>query len=275
MINQELYIPALVEIESVTEECDLITTYKVAADEEYKPGQFFQVSILGVGEAPISVSSSPTEKGAIELTVRRTGKVTSAIHNLSKGDVIGLRGPYGNSFPLEDAAGRDLVLVAGGIGLAPLRSVVRYVVDNREKYGRVCLLYGAKRQSEIVFMNELEKWRNSNDIDVRLTIDKAESGWTGHVGVVTTLLYELEFNFKGCIAFVCGPPVMIKYAVQGLSQLGVGDRDIYATLERYMKCGVGKCGHCYMENKYVCIDGPVFSYREIKDMKGPGDSFNL
>ena len=275
MINRELYMPEMVEIKSIDRECPLVNTYALAANEQYKPGQFFQVSVLGVGEIPISVSSSYPADSSIEVTVRKTGKVTRAIHNLSKGDFVGLRGPYGNSFPIEEAAGKNLLLVAGGTGLAPLRSVIRHIINKRTDYGRVCLLYGAKKKDEMLFLTELTAWSSANDIEVHLTIDKAEADWNGHVGVVTTLLYNLDFNFRKCFSFVCGPPVMIRFSIQCLSEQGVGDKSIFVTLERCMKCGVGKCGHCYIENKYVCTDGPVFSFHEIKGFKGAGGSFIL
>jgi sulfite reductase subunit B len=267
MINPELYIPKFTKISSIRQESDLVKTYKLRVDIEFKPGQFVQVSVLGAGEVPISISSSPCEKRFAELTVRSVGKVTSALHNLNRGDFVGLRGPYGNFFPIEEVLNKDLIFIAGGIGLAPLRSLIKYVLDNRKKYGRLYLLYGARRQEELLFKEDLKRWYDLKDFDVHLTVDKAQSGWTGNVGVVTALFKKLKIDAKRCTAYICGPPIMIKYALQGLSKLGLKDRDIIITLERYMKCGVGKCGHCYLVNKYVCTDGPVFSYFQLKGLR--------
>jgi len=267
MINKQLYIPKFVRIASVRDESALVKSYKLKVNEEFKPGQFFQVSVLGFGEAPISISSSPAEKGFIELTVRNTGKVTNAIHKLSRNDTLGLRGPYGNSFPIEHMINRDLIFVAGGIGLAPLRSLINYVLDNRKRYGRIYLLYGAKTPNEMIFKDELRQWKGLKDFNVLLTVDRAEDGWGGNVGVVTTLFDKLSFDSKNYTAFVCGPPIMIRYTIYKLLELGLNARDIIATLERYMKCGVGKCGHCYIDDKYVCIDGPVFSCQQLKEMR--------
>lgn len=267
MINKELYTPRLVKISSVKKESHLVKSLKLNVDEEFKPGQFFQVSLLGAGEVPISVSSSPTEKNFIELTVRNTGRVTGAIHNLDKNDFIGLRGPYGNSFPIEDMANRNLIFVAGGIGLAPLRSLIRYVLDNRSSYRHIYLLYGAKSRDEMIYKDELKRWKGLKDFDVLLTVDKSEEGWDGNVGVVTTLIDKISFNSKDCSAIICGPPIMIRYSIQKLLEFGLYNNEIIVSLERHMKCGVGKCGHCYMVNKYVCVDGPVFSYKDLKDLK--------
>lgn len=267
MINQELYIPRLVKIMAITKESNLVKTYRLEIDEDFKPGQFFQISVLGVGEVPISVSSSPTEKGVIELTVRNSGKVTGRIHDLDKGDRIGLRGPYGNSFPIEDMVNKNLIFVAGGIGLAPLRSVIRYISDNRKRYGHVYLLYGARTQDEMIFKDDLKEWKELKNFDSLLTVDKKDDRWKGNVGVVTTLFDKINLDSKDYKTFVCGPPVMIKYTIQRLVEEGLNDKDIIVSLERHMKCGVGKCGHCYLVNKYICVDGPVFSYHQLKDLK--------
>lgn len=266
-VNKELYIPKFVKIISTRNESGAVKTYRLKVNEKFKPGQFFQVSVLGIGEVPISVSSSPTEKGILELTVRDTGKVTKAMHKLSKNSSLGLRGPYGNFFPAGDMTGRDLVFVAGGIGLAPLRSLIKYVLDNRKKYGHIYLLYGARVQNEMIFKNELKEWQKQKGFDVLLTVDKQTPGWKSNVGVVTTLFDKLGQDLKDYTTVICGPPIMIKYAIQGLLKLGLKGKNIIVTLERYMKCGVGKCGHCYMVDKYVCIDGPVFSYSQLKGLK--------
>lgn len=267
MINTELYIPKFVRISSIKKESDLVKTYRLDVSAEFKPGQFFQVSVLGAGEVPISISSSPLEKDFVELTVRNTGKVTGAIHSLREGSCMGLRGPYGNFFPVEKMAGKDLIFVAGGIGLAPLRSLVRYVLDKRKMYRDICILYGAKTPDEMIFKKELKKWQDVENLEILLTVDKPKAGWKGNVGVVTKLFDKWRRDINDCIAIVCGPPVMIKFTIQKLLKLGLKDENIIVSLERYMKCGVGKCGHCYLVDKYICTDGPVFSYGQLKELK--------
>jgi sulfite reductase subunit B len=267
MINKELYVPKFVRILSIKNESHLVKTYKLEENADFKPGQFFQVTALGVGEVPISISSSPTERSFIKLTIRNTGKVTRALHSLNRGDFVGLRGPYGNSFPIEDMWNRDLIFVAGGIGLAPIRSLIRYILDNHTKFGHIYLLYGARTPDEIIFKRELGKWKYLKNFDVFLSVDRANDKWKGDVGVVTKLFSKIGSDLKDYIAIVCGPPIMIKYTIQGLVQRQLKPRDIIVSLERHMKCGVGKCGHCYLVDKYVCIDGPVFSYSQLRDIK--------
>lgn len=271
MINKQLYKPSLIPILGIKNENKTVKTFRLEVDEDFRPGQFFQVSVLGEGEVPISISSSPKEKGFIELTVRLTGKVTKAIHSLKKGSFIGLRGPYGSFFSIDDAEEREIIIVAGGIGLAPLRSVIRSLISERRRFGRIHLLYGAKEPSEMIFKAELRLWRQIEEIDVLLTVDNPDTQWRGNVGVVTTLFDKIDLSSNSPIAFVCGPPIMMKYTVYKLLELGLKENDIYLTLERYMKCGVGKCGHCYLGNKYVCLDGPVFSYKELKEIKVYGE----
>lgn len=267
MINSELYIPKFVRIASVRNESALVKSYRLEARAEFAPGQFFQVSVPGCGEAPVSISSSPADREFIEITIRKTGKVTAAIHNLERGDLLGLRGPYGNSFPAEYVANRDLLFVAGGIGLAPLRSLIRYALKNRGRFGSLCLLYGARSPAEMIYKNELSRWQGMADFEVFLTVDEPEEGWQGNTGVVTSLLDRIDPASRNFVAIVCGPPVMIKYTIQKLLRLGFAESDIIVSLERHMKCGVGKCGHCYLVNKYVCVDGPVFAYSQLKDLK--------
>lgn len=272
MFNSKLYIPRAAIIENVKELAYDTKLYKVkfkydcecdsSSESDYKPGQFVQVSILGAGEAPISICSSPTEKGYFGLCVRDTGLVTGALASLKNGDGLGIRGPYGNFFEIEELRGQDLVFIGGGIGLAPLRSAIRYVLDNRAEYGDVIILYGARAKEDIVFASDLDELGRTERVKVYTTIDEPQQGWTGHVGVVTTLLDKIEHAFK-YKAFVCGPPIMIHFTIKGLIDAGWAQQDIITTLERHMKCGVGKCGHCYLGGKYVCTDGPVFTYSQI------------
>lgn len=265
------YIPYKATITSIQKESFDTNTYKIVFDDEkirdsfnYKQGQFAEVSVLGVGEAPISITSSPTRKGFLEFSIRKIGKVTMAIHSLKVGDSIFIRGPYGNSFPYEEIKGKNIYFIAGGIGLPPLRSLINMAMDNRDEFGHVKILYGAKTPDELCFKQELEAWKNISDTEVWLTVDKPCEGWGCSVGVVTKLWEETRVHPENAVAVVCGPPIMIKFVVAELVKSGFRDRDIIMTLERYMKCGIGKCGHCNIGEKFVCVDGPVFSYEEIK-----------
>ena len=232
----------------------------------YRPGQFVEISLLGVGEAPISITSSPTRKGFIELSIKRVGQLTEAIHRLSPGAVVGIRGPYGNGFPFEDVGGNDILFVGGGIGLAPLRSLINFVLDTRQDYGKVKILYGARTPGDIVFTRELEHWAKVPDTEVLYTVDNGDAGWQGNVGVVTTLIPRITLTPGSYSAFVCGPPVMIPFVIKDLLKLGFREDKIISTLENYMKCGIGKCGHCLLGGKYLCIEGPVFKYSEMKEL---------
>jgi len=230
---------------------------------EYQPGQFAQLSVLGVGEVPISIASSPTQKGCLEFLVRKVGKVTSAIHALKKGDKIGIRGPYGNNFPLEEAQGKEIIFLSGGCGLAPLRSLIRYCLDKRDKYGDITILYGARTEKEIIFKKEIDSWKKLPGIKVYISLEKGPAPGDFTIGVVTALFDRLR-NLENKKIFMCGSPLMVRFAAGGLLKLGATNENIFVSLERYMKCGVGKCGHCYVGGKYVCTDGPVFSYREAR-----------
>ena len=265
------YIPHPAIIESIQQESFDTKTFTVVFEYEtlaesfnYKPGQFVQVSLLGVGEAPISITSSPSRKGFLELTIRAVGKLTRAIHQLKAEDRIYIRGPYGNSFPFEEVAGKDLYFIAGGIGLPPLRSVIKSVFDKRGDFGKIKILYGAKTPYELCFKEELETWKEVDDTEVLLTVDEPDEIWEENVGVVTTLWDKTDMDTSYGAAFVCGPPVMIRFVIEKLLKSGFKDESIYITLERYMKCGIGKCGHCNIGEKFVCIDGPVFSYSQLK-----------
>jgi len=275
VFNSRLYIPRPAVVESVKELTYDTKLYRLrfkhnckcdkSAESDYRCGQFVQVSVLGAGEAPISICSSPTDAGCFELCVRNAGTVTGAVHKLTKGDELGIRGPYGNYFPIEEVQGQDLVFIGGGIGLAPLRSAIKYVLDKRNSYGEMFILYGARTKEDIVFADELDRWGRQKNVRVFTTIDRPQKGWSGNVGVVTTLLDKIRHAFK-YKAFVCGPPIMIHFTIKELLDIGWAEEDIITTLERYMKCGVGKCGHCYIGGKYVCTDGPVFSYAQINQM---------
>ena len=230
----------------------------------YKPGQFVEVSVAGVGEAPISISSSPTQGDSFELVVRNVGNVTRKLHLMAAGDKIGIRGPFGKGYPVEEMKGRNLVFVCGGIGLVPQRSFINYVLDNRSDYGEVTILQGTKCYPMRIYREECEQWAHRKDMVFKETVDEEHDCWTGNVGVVTTLIPTIENKLKGAAVFVCGPPVMYKFVLMSLAEAEVPREDIYVNLERRMKCGVGKCGHCQINHHYVCQDGPVYNYADLK-----------
>jgi len=235
----------------------------------HAPGQFVQVSLFGIGEAPISICSSPLREKSFEMVVRRAGNVTEAIHRMKEGDKAGIRGPFGKGFTLSELEGKDVVFVAAGLGLPPLRSLINTLIDakGRGKYGRIIILYGVKAPSEFLFNDERAGWEKRKDVEYHVTIDRPAPGWTGHVGVITTLIPELQLDLPNTVAAICGPPVMYKFAILALRSRGLHDEQIYVSLERRMKCGVGKCGHCQINNVYVCQEGPVFNYAKIRDLK--------
>lgn len=269
--HESLFVPELAEIVrteelTVTEKLFEIR-FKNKRELGHLPGQFVEVSVFGIGEAPISISSSPTKSGSFELVVRRVGNVTGALHRLGKGSIIGIRGPFGNGFPMAELKGRDLLFVAGGLGLVPSRSLINYVLDNRDSYGRVIILFGAKTPSERLFLKELSLWEERRDVEFLETVDRSEGNWQGHVGVITTLFPEINVDPQKTYAVIVGPPVMYRFAILEAMGKGIHGERIIVSLERKMKCGVGKCGHCQIENLYVCQDGPVFRYSEIKGLK--------
>jgi NAD(P)H-flavin reductase len=234
------------------------------------PGQFAEISIPGIGEAPISISSPPSEEKTFEMVIRKVGSVTSAIHALEKGDPVGIRGPFGTSFPMEGLKGKNLLFITGGIGLVPARSAIKYALEHRGDYKNIWILFGCKDPDQRLFTKELAEWEKRDDIDFYETVDRCDGcDWQGNVGVITTLLPKLEHIVDPftTYAIVVGPPVMYKYVILGLRDMEFPDDHIIVSLERRMKCGVGKCGHCQMDNIYVCQDGPVFYYNDIKHLK--------
>lgn len=230
----------------------------------HQPGQFVEVSVFGYGEAPLSVSSPPDQTDSFELCVRRIGTVTQALHALEPGATVGIRGPLGRGYPVDRFQGRDVLFLAGGLGLIPLRSLIKHVLAHRDEFGRVFILHGAKRPSELLFTEECARWRQREDVTYLETVDRPEEGWTGHVGVLTTLIPAVPLDGRRTIAAVCGPPVMYRFVIMDLLGAGMAEDDILVSFERRMQCGVGKCGRCQMNGKYVCLDGPVFSYHEVK-----------
>ncbi len=233
----------------------------------HHPGQFVEVSIFGFGEAPISISSSPTRAPGFELTVRRTGRLTEKMHQLGVGSQIGIRGPFGNGFDVQRFKGKDMLFIAGGIGLAPLKSLIEYTLDKRHDFNRLIILYGAKNPSEILYPQEINEWTYRDDVEMHITVDRPDAQWKGNVGVITTLIPPLELDLENTIATVVGPPVMYKFVLMALKAKRLPDVNIYMSLERRMKCGVGKCGHCQINDSYVCQEGPVYPYTRIKELK--------
>lgn len=233
----------------------------------HTPGQFVQVSVFGFGEAPISVCSPPEKKAGFDLCIRKLGGVTGALHALDAGETVGIRGPFGNGFPIESMKHRDVLIVAGGIGLAPLRSVIDSVFLNRGDYGRLIVLYGTGTPEDILFPAELEAWQLEEGNEILVIVDEPSPHWTGNVGVITTLFSEVKIDpVNTVVAALVGPPVMYRFVLMELEALGIPEEQIFFSLERRMKCGVGKCGHCQINNKYVCVDGPIFDYAELKFM---------
>ncbi|MDI6755140.1 MAG: FAD/NAD(P)-binding protein [Thermodesulfobacteriota bacterium] len=266
-----IYLPSLAEIvrmEQLTKMEKLFEIkFKDGQELGHQPGQFVEVSLFGIGEAPISVSSSPTRKGSFDLAVRAVGNVTKAMHALDRGATLGIRGPFGKGFPIEELKGKDLLFVAGGIGLVPLRSLINYVLDKRQDFGRVLVLFGAKTPAEQLFLDELSMWRQSKNMEYLETVDRSDGQWKGNVGVITTLFPKITIDPKKTVAVIVGPPVMYRFAILEAQVKGIPDDQIIVSLERRMKCGVGKCGHCQINHLYVCQEGPVFSYAKIKDLK--------
>ena len=231
---------------------------------KYKPGQFIEIGVFGFGEAPISITSSPSAKGYFELCIKNMGNATNKLHHMKKKDTVYVRGPYGNSFPFDEIKNKDILFVAGGIGLAPLRSLINETLAHRNEFGKIQVLYGARTPEDMIFTDELKEW--GEKIKVLTTVDKGDFRWRGNIGVVGTLLTNIKGELKDTVAFVCGPPIMIKFVIKDLVKLGFKDENIITTLERKMQCGIGKCGHCNIGGKYVCIDGPVFTYKQIKEL---------
>jgi sulfite reductase subunit B len=230
----------------------------------HRPGQFVEISLFGFGEAPISICSAPEDAPTFQLCVRRAGTLTAALHNLKVGDSVGIRGPFGKGFPVEAMEGKTLLVIAGGIGLAPLRSLIRHVLANRDRVKRFIILHGAKQPAELLFKDELKEWAESGDVELHVTVDRPDDTWKGNVGVITTLFPKTEFDPEQTVATVVGPPVMYRFVLLELLAKGIPLSQIYFSLERRMKCGVGKCGHCQINGVYVCQDGPVFSFPMLK-----------
>ncbi|MFO8016927.1 MAG: FAD/NAD(P)-binding protein [Candidatus Woesearchaeota archaeon] len=256
------YLPEKFRISRVIRETHDTSTFRVDFDRKNMPGQFFEASVIGVGECPISVCSH--SKDHIDLCIRNVGNVTNAIHKLKAGDSIWLRGPYGKGYPMEEMYGRDICLVGGGTGAAPLRGVLEFIESHREAFGDVNIFLGFRFPHDMLFSRDYKRW--DKKFSLNLTVDKAEKGWKGNVGVVTNLIDKAELS-RDSAAAVCGPPVMIKFVMQSLRKQSIPDENVYISFERLMSCGLGKCGHCEVGGKYICRDGPVFRYDKARHME--------
>jgi NAD(P)H-flavin reductase len=266
-------LPTVREILSVSPETDDVFTLRLAGPGEgtrpaFAPGQFNMLYVFGVGESAISVSGDPAQPRELVHTVRAVGTVTRAMQRLRRGATIGVRGPYGNAWPLSEARGRDVILVAGGIGLAPLRPAIHEILRNRADYGKVAILYGARTPRELLYAKEIERWRGRFDTQVLVTVDRAERDWYGHVGVVTGLIPLAEIDPQRAIAMICGPEIMMRFTTRELARRGLVEEQIHVSMERNMKCGWGACGHCQMGPFFVCKDGPVFRLDRVSRLLG-------
>ena len=268
-MNDEKLIPYVGLVTDIRQETPDVKTFRIVAPEggklfEHRPGQCAMLSVPGISEAMISITSSPTNTEYMEFSVKKCGCLTDWLHAMEVGQMITVRGPYGRPFPVDDElAGKDLLFIAGGIGLAPLRSVINYVRDNRDKYGTVDIVYGSRSKDDLVEYKEIvEEWMQEKDFHVHLTIDREQEGWDGHVGFVPNYVKELNPDLNKTV-LMCGPPIMIKFTLQGLMELGFQKTQVYTTMELRMKCGIGKCGRCNIGSKYVCKDGPVFRFDEL------------
>lgn len=272
--HNALYLPTECEILSVTDLTPAEKLFRVRGTDRtplgHLPGQFVQVSLLGWGEAPISVASSPTRDGYFELGVRRAGTLTGVMHELKAGDTFGIRGPFGRPFDLSQLRGRDLLLISGGCGLAPLRSLIQYCEDRPDEFGTISILYGAKNPQSRLFKEDLTLWEASARFACSLTVDSVSGGdcFSGSVGLITALIPPLTFDPENTRAVVVGPPAMYRSVIEELEKKGLSSDRIIVSLERQMRCGVGKCGHCTIEHLYCCQDGPVFRLDEIEHLRG-------
>ena len=269
------YKPYRMRIASITQETSDVKTFRLTFCDQaegdrftYRPGQFGLYSVFGAGEATFCIASSPTRKGYIECSVKRCGKVTGDLHECNEGDIIGFRGPYGNWFPLDQMKGKNLLFIGGGIGLAPVRSVIWNCIDCRDQFAEISILYGARTVGDLVYKGELQTWQEMKDLKTVYTVDPGGENpeWKGQVGFVPAVLEKMNPSPRNTIAVTCGPPIMIKFVLASLTKLGFPLDSIYTTLENRMKCGVGKCGRCNVGSKYVCKDGPVFRCSEIQAM---------
>jgi sulfite reductase subunit B len=267
-MKKNIYLPAEATIEEIIQETSTIKTFvlKLKNDFSFSTGQFIELTVPGLGEAPFTPSSDPAVKEKIDVTIMNVGMVTSWLHSVNKGEVLGVRGPYGKGYPLDTFKGRDCLIVGGGVGLAPLRSLLFSLFRDLDNYNKVVLCYGARTPSDILYKDSLPEWAKKKKMHVITSVDVGEPAWKGNVGLVTTILKDLPINFKNAVSIVCGPPIMMKFVTLKLLDLGFHPKDIYLSMEKSMSCGLGKCGHCRIGKYYACKDGPVFTYEQLKDI---------
>ena len=289
--GKQLYVPEVATITNVKQVTEMERWFEVelpgGKDLGHKPMQFVEVSVLGIGEAPFSITSSPTKKGSFEMCIRDVGSLSHYLHTLEPGAKIGIRGPMGNGLDPAEFKGQDVLIVAGGIGLVPVRSMINYVIDKRSDFGKLSILYGCKTPQEILYRSDLDKWEANENVELLTTVDRADGSWKGNVGVITSLFRRPDAGMdtkimvagvvknlmpgikvgKATKVLIVGPPIMFKFVLMELDKMGVPNENIFMSLERRMKCGVGKCGHCQINHLYACQDGPVFRYDQIMEMK--------
>jgi len=267
------YRPIETEVLEVITETPTIRTLRLRPKEPipFKPGQFIDLTVPGVGEAPFTPSSRSRAKDSIDVSIMRVGKVTEEIHQLVPGDTVGLRGPYGAGYPIEEFKGREILVVGGGCGFAPLRSLMYEFFDLSGEFSKLFFRGGCRRSKELLYRDEMAEWAQRDDLDLLLTVDEGDEHWRGPVGVVTTILDGIDMDYRQGVGIVCGPPIMMKFATLRLLELGFAEDNLFLSMEKNMSCGIGKCGHCRLGTYYCCKDGPVFRYSQIKDLRGIWD----
>ena len=271
------YVPIPVTVEKIITEVETkdIKTFRLTfhnredeANFQYRPGQFAELSLFGKGESPVGIASSPTQPGYLEFTVQKAGVVTGTLHDLEVGAPMGVRGPLGNSWPVEYLEGKNVVIVGGGFAFTTLRSLINYMLceENRRRFGRITVVYGARMPGLLLYKEELAAWQKRDDIDLNITVDKGDADWQGKVGFVPTICKEIAPSAENSVALICGPPIMVRFTLPLFFDLSFSKENIYTSLEMRMKCGIGKCGRCNIGSKYICKDGPVFSLAELDQL---------
>lgn len=267
MQEKNIYQPLLFKLNKVVEESPLIKTFFLTPDKpfEFVTGQFVEVTIDGLGEAPYTPSSSAWIKDRMEITIMKAGYVTEKMHALKGGEILGIRGPFGRGYPLENFYGKEVIILGGGVGIAPLRCLLLTMLEEADKFKKIHICFGAKTPADFIYKDWYKELADHPKVNLLRAVDKADESWQEAEGVVTVLLDKLKVDFQDCVAVVCGPPIMMKFGTFRLLELGVKDANVYLSMEKNMSCGLGKCGHCAMGDYFVCKDGPVFTYNEIKD----------
>jgi len=265
---KNIYRPIEATIEDVITESSTIKTFVLKPKEpfEFRTGQFIELTLPGLGEAPFTPSSDPNVKDKIDVTIMKAGWITSLLHNSAKKTPVGIRGPYGKGYPLDKFKGKDILIVGGWVGLAPLRSLLFSLFSEIDKYNKIILRYGSRSPSDIIYKDAVSQWAKKDKVDMMVTVDVGEPSWSGNVGLVTTILNDLPLSLHNAVAIVCGPPIMMKFVTLKLMDLGFKPQDIYLSMEKNMSCGLGKCGHCRIGRYYICKDGPVFTYEELREI---------